>query len=201
MYNAANVARVCRASLAGFALVILSAALAEATHGSKTTIGINYQQWSNTESPNGIDAGNCVNWAYCYLLFSPPPQQKALIIQHVACRAAIGGVNLYYGLLRTRKRASFHGEVHATHACPYHRTLLGCKQPAHASDHVRGTPCLLSAADETERRIIRRPFHFVLGPTGLSRAAFRASSSSPSPSVGKSGVKLPTFAISGLVLP
>jgi hypothetical protein len=69
MLNAATVARVGRACLAGFALVILSASLAAATYGPRTTIGNNYQQTSNTESANGIDQGSCVNTTNCYVLF------------------------------------------------------------------------------------------------------------------------------------
>jgi hypothetical protein len=109
MWNAANAARACRASrvcLAGFALVILSASLAEAIYGPRTTIGANYQQTSNTRSADGINAGNC-SGSTCAVLFQPAPQQKALIVQHVSCHLIVSAGELQVGRLFTRKGQTF----------------------------------------------------------------------------------------------
>jgi hypothetical protein len=106
-WNTANVARAGRACLAGFALVILSASLAEATYGPRTKIGANYQQTSSTTSPNGSTAGSC-NTNVCYVLFQVPPAQKSLIVQHVSCRVRlVSGGEIREVILRTRKGQDF----------------------------------------------------------------------------------------------
>ena len=81
IWNTTKVARAGRACLAGFALVILSASLAEATFGPRPTIGNNYQQWSNTLT------SACSSSISCTVRFQPAPQLKALIVQHVSCHA------------------------------------------------------------------------------------------------------------------
>lgn len=103
MFNAATIARVSRAHLAALAFVILSASLAEATYGPRTTIGNSYQQFSNTWSSDGINQGSCHGFSSCYVLFQLPPRQKALIVQHVSCRAQISTGIVQYGFLQTRK--------------------------------------------------------------------------------------------------
>jgi len=107
-WNTTNVARACRAGLAGFALVILSASLAEATYGPRTKIGTNYQQTSTTTSENAINEGNCSGGNTCFVLFQVPPGQKSLIVQHVSCRLGVSpGTNLLYGWLQTRNGQDF----------------------------------------------------------------------------------------------
>ena len=105
MWITANAARFRRAHLAGFALVILSASLAEAEYGPRTKIGANYQQSSTTRSTNGIDPdpGSCSGVINCYVLFQVPPAQKALVVQHMSCRGHVTAGGLYTGYLRTRK--------------------------------------------------------------------------------------------------
>ena len=78
MFKAATLARACCAGLAGLALVILSASLAEADYGPRDKIGANYQQTSSTLSPNGINEGVCNSTSTCYVLFQVAPQQRAL---------------------------------------------------------------------------------------------------------------------------
>ena len=58
MWKAIDVARACRACLAALPLLILSASLAEALYGPRTTIGTHYQQMSTTTSTDGIDQGS-----------------------------------------------------------------------------------------------------------------------------------------------
>jgi hypothetical protein len=103
MWNAIDVARACRACLAGLPLVIVSASLAEASYGPRTTIGTHYQQMSTTTSTNGIDQGSCTNVNTCIVLFQRVPQHKRLIVQHVSCRLAVGPGELHFGELGTRK--------------------------------------------------------------------------------------------------
>jgi hypothetical protein len=106
MRNTAKVARIgcaCLAGPAGVVLVILSASLAEATYGPRTTIGANYQQTSNTRSADGIIEGNCFGVDSCWVLFQPAPQQKALIVQHVSCHLVVSAGELQVGTLLNRK--------------------------------------------------------------------------------------------------
>ena len=103
MFKAATLARTC---LAGLALVVLSASLANAIYGPRTTIGKNYQQWSSTESNDGVNSGNC-NSTFCYLVFQAIPQQQPLIVQHVACRATVTTGGLTLVRLGTRKGPTF----------------------------------------------------------------------------------------------
>jgi hypothetical protein len=110
MFNAATIARAGRAGLAclvGSVLVILSALVAEAFYGPRTTIGANYQQTSNTMSTDGINEGVCVGVSVCYILLQVPPQQKALIVQHVSCIIIVTAGEISNGLLRTRKGQTF----------------------------------------------------------------------------------------------
>ena len=104
MCKAATIARAC---LAGFAIVILPASLAEAEYGPRTKIGPNYQQSSTTTSTHGITAGNCTGSLNCVVLFQVPPGQKPLIVQHVSCRVSVSAGGLNYGLLQTRKGQAF----------------------------------------------------------------------------------------------
>ena len=104
MFKAATLARTC---LAGLALVVLSASLAKAIYGPRTTIGKNYQQFSNTMSTNGIDQAQCVNAENCYVLFQLTPQQKPLTVQHVSCRVTVGVGEIRQGKLLTRKGQDF----------------------------------------------------------------------------------------------
>ena len=110
MFNAAIMERAGRAGLAclaGSVLVILSAVVAEAFYGPRTTIGANYQQTSNTTSLDGINEGDCVGVSVCYILLQVPPQQKALIVQHVSCIVIVSAGEISNGLLRTRKGQTF----------------------------------------------------------------------------------------------
>ena len=102
--NTTNIARAC---LAGSALVILSASLAQAEYGPRTTIGANYQQTSTTTSINGIAEGSCNGNSFCYILFQAAPAQKPLIVQHVACGAFVSAGGLNAATLRTRKGQTF----------------------------------------------------------------------------------------------
>ena len=107
MWNAAHgvrARRACRAGFAGLALVVLSASLAEAEYGPRTKIGNNYQQTSTTTSLNGTDQGiSCDGFATCYVWFQQAPQQRPLIVQHVACVLAPNAGDLRYARLRSRK--------------------------------------------------------------------------------------------------
>jgi hypothetical protein len=88
MWNAADVARACRAGrvcLAGFALVTLPHSLAEAEYGPRTVFGANYEQTSNTLSLNGTNEASCNSYGSCMVLFQRAPGQKRLIVQHVSC--------------------------------------------------------------------------------------------------------------------
>jgi hypothetical protein len=85
MGNAAHVARARRICLAGVALVILSASLAEAEYGPRTVFGANYQQTSNTLSLNGANEASCNGAGSCMVLFQRAPGQRRLIVQHVSC--------------------------------------------------------------------------------------------------------------------
>jgi hypothetical protein len=107
MSNTPTIARACRAALAGFALVILSASLAEAEYGPRTTIGVNYQQTSTTTSTDGINEGSCNGSSSCAILFQRAPEQKRLIVQHVSCRVNLSTGGLRYGILQTRKGQTF----------------------------------------------------------------------------------------------
>jgi hypothetical protein len=110
MFNAATIARAGRAGLAclaGFALVILSALVAEAVYGPRTTIGANYQQTSTTQSTDGINAGSCIGVPNCYLLLQVAPQQKSLIVQHVSCVVTVSAGEVFFGRLQTRKGQTF----------------------------------------------------------------------------------------------
>jgi hypothetical protein len=123
MFNAAILARAGRAGLAGLAaltLIILSALVAEAVYGPRTTIGANYQQWSTTTSLDGTSAGGCANTSSCYILFGVPPQQKALIVRHVSCGVGVSAGGLSSGALFTRKGQTFPGRV--TVLVPVHMT-------------------------------------------------------------------------------
>jgi hypothetical protein len=115
----ANTARFRRAYLAGFALVILTASLAEAEYGPRTKIGANYQQSSTTTSVNGIVAGTC-SVGECAVLFQGASAQKALIVQHVACRVGVSTGGLAHGYLRTRKGSTF--PLRFTHFVPVNTT-------------------------------------------------------------------------------
>jgi hypothetical protein len=101
MCNVAIIARAGSALLAGFGLTILSASLAWPVYGPRTTIGANYQQWSAQQSPNGIDPGQCTG-SGCNVLFQAIPQQKQLIVRHVACRANVNTGALISVQVRTR---------------------------------------------------------------------------------------------------
>jgi hypothetical protein len=104
MRTTAVATRVGRACLAGFFLVILSASLAGAAYGPRTTIGANYQQTSNTTSTDGFSEGTCIIGAgSCFILFQGAPQQKALIVQHVSCRVSVTAGGLLYASLLTRQ--------------------------------------------------------------------------------------------------
>jgi hypothetical protein len=96
--NAMTVARVCRAGLAGSALVILSAALAAAEFGPRAIIGKNYQQSSNT---GGVTEFACDSSSLCLLAFQPIPQQQPLLVQHVACRVNVSAGSLLTASLET----------------------------------------------------------------------------------------------------
>jgi hypothetical protein len=115
MCNADTIARAGRACLAGLALVMLSAPIAEAVYGPRTVIGANYQQTSTTTSTNGITEGACNSTAICYILFQAPPQ-KALIVQHVSCRVAVRSGALFDGSLETEKGKAF--PLKHTHLVP-----------------------------------------------------------------------------------
>jgi hypothetical protein len=104
---ATNVARACRAGLAGFSLVIVSASFVAADFGPRTAIGANYQQWSSTTSENGLTQGTCSGSLGCFVLFQPVPQQKSLIVQHLSCRASVNAGGLRFGSLLTRKGIIF----------------------------------------------------------------------------------------------
>ena len=104
MFKAATLARTC---LAGFALVVLSASLAQAQYGPRTKIGKNYQQWSETTSTNGINPSFCNGNTTCYVLFQRTPQGQQLIVQHVACRATVTTGGLTLVRLGTRKGPTF----------------------------------------------------------------------------------------------
>jgi hypothetical protein len=117
MFKAATLARTC---LAGLALVVLSASLANAIYGPRTTIGNNYQQTSSTTSPDGTNAGNCNGVATCYVLFQVTPAQKPLIVQHVSCRASISAGGLLYGYLRSRNGQTV--PLRRTHLLPVNTT-------------------------------------------------------------------------------
>src|SRR5215207_9080880 len=95
MYKPATNTQAGRAWLAGFAFVILSAALAQADYGPRTLIGDNYQQTSFTVSPNGIIEGSCNGTGYCYVLFQVPLGQKPLIVRHVSCRLLVSAGGLF----------------------------------------------------------------------------------------------------------
>ena len=106
MWNAANVAlvgRSCRVCLAGFALVVLPASLAEAEYGPRTKIAKNYQQWSNTMGFNATTPSSCNNFFFCNLLFQRIPQERPLIVQRVACAANVTAGGLERVLLGTRE--------------------------------------------------------------------------------------------------
>jgi len=99
MWDPIAIGRACRAGLAGFGLVILSASLADAGYGPRTIVGEHYQQTSTTTSSNGINEGSCTSRHDCYILFQPAPQQKALTVQHVSCYVYVSGGVLRYGFL------------------------------------------------------------------------------------------------------
>jgi len=113
MCNAATIRRAC---VAGFALVILSASLAGAEYGPRTKIGNNYQQTSTTLSTDGSTQANCNGGFACYALFSVPPGQKALVVQHVSCRVSVNAGSLLNGRLQTRKGQTF--PLRRTHLVP-----------------------------------------------------------------------------------
>jgi hypothetical protein len=141
MRNTANLARGCRAcvaSLAGFALVILSASFAAALYGPRTTIGTNYQQWSNTTSKNGVDQGFCGSTQVCLVLFQRAPQQKALIIEHVSCLVHVNSGELLEANIETRKGQTI-VPTDSPRACPDERRLAGDQPPGQASGRVRRT--------------------------------------------------------------
>jgi hypothetical protein len=117
MYNAGTLAH---AGLAGIALVILSASVAEATYGPRTKIGNNYQQTSTTRSLNASTEGNCNGSGSCYVLFQVPPAQKPLIVQHVACNVQVTAGDLRFGRLQTRKGSTF--PLRSTHFVPVNTT-------------------------------------------------------------------------------
>jgi len=72
--------------VAAVSLTLIAAVLpAAATYGPRVTINGVYQQTSNVTSPNGIDAGNCDNTTFCYILFQPISNQQDVIIEHVSC--------------------------------------------------------------------------------------------------------------------
>jgi hypothetical protein len=102
--NTTNIARAC---LVGSALVILSASLAQAEYGPRTTIGANYQQTSTTTSINGIAEGSCNGNSVCFILFQVTPAQKPLIVQHVSCTALVSAGGLTSASLRTRMGQTF----------------------------------------------------------------------------------------------
>jgi hypothetical protein len=99
MFKAATLVRTC---LAGLALAILSASLAGAAFGPRTTIGKSYQQTSNTTSLNGINPGSCGSNQSCYVLFQLAPSQQPLIVQHIACALSPAFGGLLHGTLMTR---------------------------------------------------------------------------------------------------
>jgi hypothetical protein len=111
--NTTNIARAC---LVGSALVILSASLAQAEYGPRTTIGANYQQTSTTTSINGIAEGSCNGNGHCFILFQAAPAQKPLIVQHVSCTAIVSAGGLRSASLRTRKGQTF--PTKRTHLLP-----------------------------------------------------------------------------------
>lgn len=122
MWNAAPLARACRASLAGFTLVVLPASLAQATYGPRTTIGSSYQQTSDTLSVNGVDQGSSCNGisTVCYVLFQQAPQQRPLIVQHVSCRMQVTAGELRSGHLAVRKGGTL--QFRHTYLVPVHTT-------------------------------------------------------------------------------
>jgi hypothetical protein len=107
MPNAITIARTGHACLAASALVFLSASLAQAEYGPRTTIGANYQQTSNTQSLDGTNAGSCNGNGTCLVLFQVAPAQKPLIVQHVSCRVSVSAGGLVLGYLGTRKGQTF----------------------------------------------------------------------------------------------
>ena len=98
---------VCHAGLAGCVLVTLSASLAEAEYGPRTTVGANYQQTSTTRSTDGINDTGCSGIGVCRILFQQAPAQQRLIIQHVSCRVPISAGFPLHAYLGTRKGQSF----------------------------------------------------------------------------------------------
>jgi hypothetical protein len=115
MFKAATLARACRA---GFALAILSASLAQADYGPRTTIGNSYQQTSTTPSANGINEGSCSGLSDCHILFQAAPQQKRLIVQHMACLVVVSAGDLHFGSILTRKGQT----LKRTYLLPVHTT-------------------------------------------------------------------------------
>lgn len=65
----------------------LSCPLAEAqtTYGPRTIAGDFYQQTTNVQSLDGINATACNNTDTCRILFQSVPSDQALIVQHIAC--------------------------------------------------------------------------------------------------------------------
>jgi len=107
MSNAASVALTGRSCLAGFVFILVSASLAEAVYGPRTSIGTSYQQTSTTQSLDGINEGNCIASSTCSVLFQRAPQQKGLIVQHVSCSVSVSAGGLRNGFLQTRKGQVF----------------------------------------------------------------------------------------------
>ena len=105
-WNAITIARACRAGLAALTLVILSASLASAEFGPRITIGNNYQQWSNTQS-NTPFSSDCDFQTFCLVMFEPIPQQRPLIVQHVACRVNVSAGSLHFARLGNLKGSAY----------------------------------------------------------------------------------------------
>ena len=83
MFKAATLARTC---LAGLALVVLSASLAKAIYGPRTTIGKNYQQFSLPKHNSGSRmSGPCS--AIRRALLSNPSRPH---LSHLMCTVARG---------------------------------------------------------------------------------------------------------------
>jgi len=116
-----NTITVARACCAGLALVVLPASLVEAAFGPRTTLGKNYQQWSSeTSVVQTFTPGSCNSHSGCFVLFQAIPQQQALLIQHVACRAIVGAGGLRYANVYTRKGQTIVNT--ATYLVPVHTT-------------------------------------------------------------------------------
>jgi hypothetical protein len=106
-WNAITVARVCRAGLAGLALVILSVSHAAAEYGPRTKHGDKYQQWSDETTLDGLQPAPCHNTVSCYVLFQAIPGNRPLIVEHATCTASISHGELRSVHLRTKRGQTF----------------------------------------------------------------------------------------------